>query len=389
MTTQRWRRRAYGVAALAAGTFVFAACADNSEHEQNTLEPHGTVARKQLDLLTPWVIVAAVIGLAVVGATVFFALKYRERPGNENPKQIHGHSGLEITWTIIPAVIMVAMAVPTVSLIWELDKKPADALEVTVYGKQWWWEYQYTNLDTVSADIDYQVNTANELHIPAGRPVYLTLRSTNVIHSFWVPSLAGKKDVTPGRDNHMWLEADPEEAGKVFYGQCAEYCGLSHADMRLRVVVDSPEDFAAWVAGQHEVWSEERVAQAADLGITTTWGCSSCHYLGGVDPGVDADITDADAKTGENARFGPNLTHLADRSSFAGAKYDLYDENGNPDVDALTNWIWHAPEKKPAQCNKPASESGTRCVGMPNFEKSGMTQAEAAAIARFLLELDQ
>ncbi len=383
MKTLKWRQRATRVFAratlLGASALLLVACGDDSTKEQNPLEPKGDVASRQIGLLKFWMIPAAVIAVGVLSAVVIIAIKYRERPGNENPKQIHGNSALELGWTIVPALIMAIMAVPTVALIWDLDAKPKDALEVTVYGKQWWWEYQYTNLDIADPAIDFQVNTANELHIPSGRPVYFTLKSDNVMHSFWVPSLAGKKDVVPGRDNKVWFIADKDDEGKWFYGQCAEYCGLSHADMRLKVYVHSPEDFVEWARHQNEGWSAERVARAAYLGITDKWGCSSCHFLGGTNEDADKGIADG---SGANARPGPNLTHLGDRTSFAGAKYDLTAEK-------LAEWIFHAPELKPAQCDKTLGESATRCKGMPNFEKTGMTKAQATEIAEFLLESEQ
>jgi cytochrome c oxidase subunit 2 len=371
--------RARAVLLAAGATVLLAACGDDASKEQNALDPDGKVAQRQLDLFLPFFWIAVAIGVGVIGTTILAAIRYRHRPGNENPKQVHGNTTLEIGWTIVPAVIMAAMAVPTVATLWDLDKKPADdPLEVTVYGKQWWWEYQYTNLDIVDPAIDYEVNTANELHVPAGRPVYFTLRSTNVAHSFWVPSLAGKKDVIPSRDNHVWFEADPDDAGKVFYGQCVEYCGLSHADMRLKVFVDSPGDFAAWARRQREPWDAQRLARAEELGITTDWGCTSCHYIGGLDETADAAIADG---TGANTRPGPNLTHLGERTTFAGAIYDL-------DVEQLTEWIWHAPDRKPNQCDEPLFDTDCR-VGMPSFEKTGMTREQAEEIARFLLEQEQ
>jgi cytochrome c oxidase subunit 2 len=385
MTTGSWRRRARirarHAVVLAGSALMLAACSDNSTKEQNPLEPKGDVARRQIGLLEFWMIPAGIIGVGVIAATVILAIKFRERPGNENPKQIHGNSVLEVGWTIVPALIMAIMAVPTIALIWDLDAKPAEALEVTVYGKQWWWEYQYTNLDLMDPAIDYQVNTANELHIPSGRPVYFTLKSDNVIHSFWVPSLAGKKDVVPGRDNNVWFEADTNDEGQWFYGQCAEYCGLSHADMRIKVYVHSPEGFLEWVRAQNTGWSAERVAEADALRITgaNSWGCTSCHFFGGTDEAADAAIADG---TGANVRPGPNLTHLDGRTTFAGAKYDL-------DPEKLAQWIYDAPDLKPAQCNKPFAESGTRCKGMPSFKKSGMTLDEARAIADFLLRSEQ
>ena len=396
MTRARWQTRIRSwsgrVAVLVSAVMVLAACSDDSTKETNPLDPKGDVASRQIGLLEFWMIPAGVIGVLILAATVYVALRFRERPGNENPVQVHGNSALEIGWTIVPALIMVVMAVPTVSLIWDLDASSAELeakydkepLEVIVYGKQWWWEYQYTNLSSLDGELDFQVNTANELHIPANRPVHFTLRSDNVIHSFWVPSLAGKKDVVPGRDNEMWFIAEDDDVDQWFYGQCVEYCGLSHADMRLKVKVHSEADFITWAKEQNQVWSPERAERANEL--LGKWGCASCHYMGGTN--FDADVAMRDG-TGANARPGPNLTHLATRTSFAGAKYDLCDDNGeNCDVDKLAEWVLHAGDLKPMQCDKPVDQSTERCKGMPNFEKSGMTPEEARAIAEFLLEED-
>ena len=184
-------------------------------------------------------------------ATVVLAIKFRYRPGkNENPKQIHGNTKLEIGWTIVPALILAVIAVPTVSTIFDLAKDPGpSALQVTVEGKQWWWQFSYP---------DQKVVTADELVIPAGRPVKVHLtacdgtgdaKTCNVIHSFWVPELNGKKDVVPGHDNWTTIEADKPG---TYLGQCAEYCGLSHANMRFRVIAKTKEDFAQWVSEQQQ-----------------------------------------------------------------------------------------------------------------------------------------
>jgi len=198
----------------------------------------------------PFVVWRVLVGLGVIFATVYFAVKYRERPGNENPRQVHGNTKLEITWTILPALIMLVMAVFTIDLIWNQAGTHKGALNVTVTGKQWWWEFDYTN------NAGKRVFTANELHIPAGRYIDFSLRSDNVIHSFWIPNLNGKKDVMPGHLNTMWVKADDADVGKVYYGQCVEYCGLSHADMRLKVFVDSPADFQKWYQSQLSGWTK-------------------------------------------------------------------------------------------------------------------------------------
>ena len=337
------------VAGVATGfALLVAACGDNgAEHDQNTLDPRGEAARKIDDLFVPFAVIAIVIGVLVVVGVIYAAIRFRAREGHpDNPKQTHGHSGLEIAWTIAPAVILVFMAVPTVRLVFDLAEKPkGDIVEVTVTAKQWWWEYEY------SGD---GFTTANEMHIPIGKPVYLTLKSDDVIHSFWVPNLAGKKDVVPGRTHHLTIEAD--ESGE-FLGQCAEYCGLSHANMRLRVIAEPQSDYDAWVANMKLPLQGDALTFATDAsGPIARYGCTACHALDGV--------------PNATARVGPNLTHLASRSTFAGGTFDLNEEN-------LRQWIRDAPGRKPMQPDKN--------VGMPSF-KDSMTDADLDALVSYLLE---
>lgn len=335
-------------AVLAVFGVLVAACGDNgAAHDQNSLDPRGEAARKINDLFTPFVVIAIVIGVLVVAAVLYIGVRFRAREGHpDNPKQTHGHSGLEIAWTIAPAVILVFMAVPTVRLIFDLAKKPTgDVVEVTVNAKQWWWEYEYSGEGII---------TANEMHIPVGKPVYLTLKSDNVIHSFWVPNLAGKKDVVPGRVHHLTIEAD--ESGE-FLGQCAEYCGLSHANMRLRVIAEPEEKYQAWVASMKLPLQGAALDFATDpTGPIARYGCTGCHSLDGV--------------PNATARIGPNLTHIASRSTFAGGTYALNEAN-------LRKWIHDAPGRKPMQPDKN--------VGMPSF-KNSMPDADLDALVAYLLE---
>ena len=237
---RRLRRGAMAVVGVAAAVVFAASCgggheASSNDNGQNTLRPAGPAADKILNLFTPFFWLAVLIGVGVVSMTIFIAIRFRERPGEErSPVQVHGNSVLEVSWTIIPFLILMVMAVPTVATIFNLAKIPKgpDVVHVEVQARQWFWQYQYTDADT-------GFYTANELHIPVDRPVVLTLTSNNVIHSFWVPELAGKKDVVPGHPNTLTIEANrPGE----FLGQCAEYCGLSHANMRLRVIAQSESD---------------------------------------------------------------------------------------------------------------------------------------------------
>jgi cytochrome c oxidase subunit 2 len=179
------------------------------------------------------------IFLVVQALLLFAVFRFRERDPKAIPRQVRGSAMLELIWTVLPAVILVFIAFPTVAAIFRTQAEPPkDALRITVIGHQWWWEFQYPDLGIV---------TATDLHLPAGRTVSLEIVGADVIHSFWVPQLGGKRDAIPGSTTRIVLTADtPGE----YYGQCAEFCGASHANMRHLAVVDTPEAFTAWVAQQ-------------------------------------------------------------------------------------------------------------------------------------------
>jgi len=353
--TNRFRRAGAAAVALAA-TVVLAGCGDKTgpSNKQSALRPAGPYAHKILNLFTPFFWIAVVIGIGVISATLFVALRFREKPGEERmPVQTHGNVALEIGWTIIPALILMVMAVPTVATIFDLAKRPTgpNVIHVEVSARQWWWQFTYT-------DPGNNIVTANELHIPVGQPVALTLvgppacstgcYNNGVIHSFWVPELNGKKDVVPGRTQFLSLQADRPG---TFLGQCAEYCGLSHANMRLRVIAQTPADYQAWVRRQLQPLSADALQQFSKF--NQSWGCLQCHSADPTKPGAIA----------------PNLTHLADRCMFAGDIYQVNEQN-------LTNWIYDAPSMKPM---------GTLSQHMPNFSSEGMTKDQANQIAKFLL----
>ncbi len=325
-------RMVLGLAALA---LVFVACAPNAS--QDSLKPAGPYAREINSLFVPVFWIAAAVFFIVEGLLVFFLVKYRHRKGREGvPAQIHGNSRLEIAWTILPALILAGVAVPTVTTIFDLARKPAgDVLNVNVIGHQWWWEFDYPGTGII---------TANEMHIPVGRPVYVSLCAAgqgyagqvapnecqpgppdgespatigdDVIHSFWVPELAGKQDVVPGRTNHLVLEAS--QPG-VYSGQCAEFCGLSHAYMRFKVIAQTPADYDAWVAAQRQDAATPTAGSAAATGMDTFLNgqCIACHAIQG--PQVSGQPVAANG--------GPNLTHLMSRSCFAGCTFPITAEN--------------------------------------------------------------
>jgi cytochrome c oxidase subunit 2 len=382
------RRRRLWIPALATLALILAACSTESgpDNGQNSLRPKGAYAKEIDNLFTPVLWIAIAIGVFICGATIFVAIKFRAKKGSDDrPKQIHGSTPLEIGWTLVPALILAVIAVPTVSTIFSLSEAPKDPIEVTVIGKQWWWEFEYPKDDGGK-----QVVTANELHIPTGRDVELKLKACdaslgvtptgadqcNVIHSFWVPELNGKRDVVPGRVNTTKIKTDQEG---TYLGQCAEYCGLSHANMRFRVIAQSPDEYEAWLAGQRE-GPTVPLADAPDAEelFQTTYQCTNCHTT------EDSSLS----------VYGPNLTHLASRTTFASGYYELTREN-------LIDWILDAPGMIPmesANCRLPPDAGGTPCVGMPSFTKNTppstpdnkypvMTRAQAETLADYLLEL--
>jgi cytochrome c oxidase subunit 2 len=224
-----------GLAALA----VLSACTRN--YPQTTLAPKSEFARMLDGVFMHTVWWGLGVFVVVEALLLFIIVRYRERPGSQaEPEHVHGHTRLEIAWTVAPAIILAFIAVPTIRTIFVTqDMSPRDGdLKVRVIGHQWWWQFQYPDL---------QVVTANELHLPVGTRAVFDLETVDVIHSFWIPELAGKRDVIPRHVNHIWFT--PEVPGS-YTGQCAELCGASHARMGFRVIVDSPEDFRAWVENQ-------------------------------------------------------------------------------------------------------------------------------------------
>jgi cytochrome c oxidase subunit 2 len=304
-------------ALIALALFAIAACAKDAPLD--ALEPEGPVAQAQDDLFRPVFWIAAAIFFIVEGLFVVAMIKFRDREGKPEPKQVHGNTKAELAWTLVPALLLVGVAVPTVVAIFDLNPHddPGD-VHVRVIGKQWWWEYEY--LDTPEP----HVLTANELVIPTGRDVYLELESSDVIHSFWVPKLAGKQDVVPGRINTLEMRAD--EPGE-FLGQCAEFCSISHANMRLRVRAVEPGEFTAWIDAQLEpaVAPGPGTEAGADLFAAN---CAICHQVR------------PDEATGFAKNTGPNLTHLADRGTFGAGLYDLTEEN-------LFDWVKNVRAMKP------------------------------------------
>lgn len=214
---------------------------------QNTFSPSGEVANKQKDLFLLVMWPALVIGILVGLATIYILIRYRHKEGDPDPVQVHGNTRLELAWTILPAILLIGMAVPTLQGVYDLGRSPhKDALSVEVTGFQFDWRFKYIDEEYTKPD-GKQLAISTELHVPVGREIAIYLESPDVIHSFWVPKLAGKTDDIPGRTNRMWFKAG--EPG-TYSGQCAELCGIGHYTMRFKVIAQTPSEFDSWVRDQ-------------------------------------------------------------------------------------------------------------------------------------------
>jgi cytochrome c oxidase subunit 2 len=270
----------------------------SSPHGTNIFAPASTPAKSIADLSVFVLVVTGITFVVVFALLVYSVVKFRGRAtdAGREPAQVYGSTQIELAWTIIPILIVVVLFLATARVIHAIQDtpEPAGAVDVTVVGHQYWWEFRYPKLGIV---------TANELHIPVSdpshpTPTFLQLLSADTDHSFWVPELAGKTDLIPNHPNKMWL--DPQQTG-VFLGQCAQYCGTQHAKMLLRVSVDGPEDFAAWVRSQQRPAVEDANAIAGRR-VFEGNACMNCHAVDG---------------TPADGRFGPDLTHLMSRSTIA------------------------------------------------------------------------
>jgi len=393
------------------GVLLLAAC--GGEYPQSSIAPATDFAHRIQDLYFQIFLWTMGI-LAVVWIVLTYILvRFREKPDSPEPEQIHGHLGLEIAWTIVPALIVVAIAVPTIQTTFDTQTPDPDAMVVDVIGHQFWWEFRYPELG--------DERTANELRLPVDRPVALRIWSDDVLHSFWVPQLGGKRDAYPLRavpegddTKYNWIFMTPQEVG-TFMGQCAEFCGQSHAIMGMRVVVESQEDFDAWVADWNRGHGE--MVETADVGSSSVdpmledelegatpiaeiaalqeaqdtredptdlagatrvddpqdalveegrqlfqsglGGCIACHAIEG---------------TGAAGVLGPNLTLLGRRSTIAAGWLENTQEN-------LVRWIKAPQEIKPGVLMPGVDVAGG------NWPATGLTEDQVRAVAAYLLSL--
>tara|TARA_B100000401_G_scaffold437628_1_gene383693 strand:- start:901 stop:2070 length:1170 start_codon:yes stop_codon:yes gene_type:complete len=281
---------------------------------------------------------ATAVGVFVAAAVIYVIVKFRARPDDdpdELPVQVHGNRKAELTWTVIPVLMLVFLAIVTIPAVFDLSGK-SDGRTIKVEGQQWWWQFSYD----VDEDGEYDIVTANEIVIPVNEEINLDIRSNDVIHSFWIPQLNGKRDAVPGRV-HSWRISSPVPG--IFYGECTEFCGLSHANMQMRAVVLSDSDYATWVDEQLAP-SDVPLSEGAKRGYDLFGRhCVSCHVVNGVYESA------ADGNANLASGYAPNLTHLMTRTSFAGALYELYKDDGSVNVADLREWVRNAPGQKPAR----------------------------------------
>jgi cytochrome c oxidase subunit II len=340
------------------------ASAEPTTQNLSTFDPASPQAEAIRNLSFLVIAITAFIFVVVEGILFYSVFRFRRRAATAaaEPPQVYGSHPIEIAWTAAPALIVFVLVLVSARTLWEVNAPPPqpqpgdNTLFVTVVGRQWWWEYTYDFYDgrelhalTTNGE-PVKLTTANELHVPAGedgvaRPVRLTLKSADVCHSFWVPRLAGKTDLIPGRDNHMLFQTDSRG---LFVGQCAEYCGSQHANMLLRVVVDSPRDFESWLENEQKPAVEDPDASAGRSAFLAQ-SCVNCHRVRG---------------TAANGSYAPDLTHLMRRQTLAAGMVPNTPEN-------LKLWVADPQKIKPL------------CL-MPSF---GLSERERDDIVRYLLTL--
>lgn len=301
---------------LLAGALAALAGCEMVSHPRSTISPvsdFGWAIQNVYKQIFWWCVGIFVVVESLLLIAIF---KFRAKEeSHEKPEQVHGHTTLEIAWTILPAVILVFIAVPTIRTIFAVAAPaPPDAIRVMVTGEQWFWRFEYPDLGVL---------TANEMHVPVGRPVEIALHTNNVIHSFWIPRVGGKRDLVPGRVNRQVFTIDKPG---LFHGQCAEFCGTAHALMRFDLVAEDPTSFDRWVEGQKAAAPapvEARAKQGATLFLSA--GCIACHRIQG---------------TPSQSAIGPDLSHVGSRARIASGILDNTPEN-------LARWIHNPQAVKP------------------------------------------
>ena len=371
---------------------------------------------------------ATIVFVIVEVGILYIIFKFKAKPNSPEPAHVHGNTALEIAWTAIPAVILALIAVPTVRTIFQTQAKaPANALQVEVIGHQWWWEFRYP---------EFGITTANELYLPVNRPVNFKLNTVDVLHSFWIPRLGGKRDLISNRTNYLWMTPRDSMTLKSLNGTCNEYCGESHANMKFRVFTVSPEQFASWAAHQKApavfgvapVIAPAATPAVAPATATTKSGQVGSALAGAAEPtpvapvgfifpreklepyniptatppsgvaftaGLTGDATRGQAIYSRSACvgchkiagnpmsagiIGPNLTHIGMRYTIAGALYENTTDN-------LVRWIKNAPAMKPGSL-MPAIGTGEYNPAIKSkVTIGGLSDQQIADVAAYLQAL--
>jgi cytochrome c oxidase subunit 2 len=338
--------------------------ASTTAENLNIFAPVSPPAKSISHLFLLVVAITGFIFVVVEGVLIYSLIRFRRKPGDDKnePPQVYGSMPIEIAWTAGPALIVFLLILVLLRTVLEIrvdQSRPppgSQPLYVTVVGHQWWWEYRYETYD--GKELGFV--TANELHMPASddetpRPVYLTLLSADVVHSYWIPRLAGKIDLIPGRTNHLWFQTN--KTG-LYLGQCADFCGTQHAHMLLRAVVETPEEFAKWAANEKKT-AVDSPAVRDDSKVFFSQSCVSCHTIR---------LSKADSKilpSRADGKFGPDLTHLMSRQTLAAGMIPNNKEN-------LRQWVADPQKIKPG------------CL-MPSF---GLSDQKVDAIVNYLRTLD-
>ena len=305
----------------------------------NALDPQSPLARAIYDLGIVSSIIFVLIFVIVTGAITFSIFRFRARAGEPDPRQTRGNHKVEIAWTIIPFLIVILLFVMTLSAMNRADPPPAPSPDLVITGHQFWWQVDYPGSG---------VTTANEIHIPAGKPLSVRLESADVLHEFWVPKLTRKMSNVPGQPNHIWLQAD--KSGD-YIGQCSEFCGTQHAWMRILVVADEPAQFDEWQRTQLQpAQAATTDVTAKGLAVFQTSTCINCHAIRGV--------------AGADSRVAPDLTHVGSRKQLASGVIDNTPAN-------LRLWLKSPQHIKPGAL-------------MPDF---GLTDEQLDQLATYLSTL--
>ncbi len=420
------------ISALLLGALALGLAACGGVYPNSTLNHHTEFNTAVDALLDTQLLLGTIVFIGVEAALVYTIFRFRRTPGGKTPEQVHGNTVLEITWTAIPAVILIFIAIPTVRTIFKTQAKASpDALQVQVIGHQWWWEFKYPQLG---------ITTANELYLPVGRTVNFELKTQDVLHSFWIPQMGGKRDLISNKSNYLWFTPNADLPSSAWNGYCAEYCGASHANMRFRTFTVTQAEFTQWAEHQKApgMFPEAAPAPAAPAaGATPVVQTASVAgapaapaaapapapqppvwvfpkdkldkefaYIAPTMP-IPAGMTfdesvmgKGDAERGRQlysrsscigchaiagnamsmGNIGPNLTHIGTRYTIAGGLYPN-------DTKHLSYWIKNAPHLKPGSIMPTIGKGLFDPVRKNTVTAGGLTDAEIADIVAYLQAL--